>query len=129
VLAGLHGAREAGSPEPGSAAVDVTPTDSVIFYWRPGCGFCASLRRRLRRSGSATQEINIWNDPAGAAFVRSVARGNETVPTVVVGRHALVNPAARDVLDLVRRDAPYLLPDPVPARQRRRLFGRRNQTS
>ena len=33
-------------------------------------------------------EVNIWKDPAAAAFVRSVADGNETVPTVTVaGRH------------------------------------------
>jgi glutaredoxin-like protein len=108
--------------------MEVTPADSVIFYWRPGCGFCASLRRRLRRAGLAMQEVNIWNDRAAAAFVRSVARGNETVPTVVVGRHAFVNPAARDVLDAVRRDVAHLLVDPAPAgRGRRRLFGWRNK--
>jgi mycoredoxin len=30
-------------------------------------------------------EINIWEDPQAAARVRSVANGNETVPTVFVG--------------------------------------------
>jgi len=94
--------------------VDTAPVDSVIFYWRPGCGFCAALRRRLRRAGLAVVEVNIWQDRTAAAVVRSVARGNETVPTVVVGRQALVNPTVGDVLEAVRNEAPHLLPDPTP---------------
>jgi hypothetical protein len=46
----------------------------------------------------ALDERNIWEDPDAAAFVRSVARGNETVPTVVVRGSALVNPPAAEVL-------------------------------
>jgi hypothetical protein len=41
--------------------------------------------------------VNIWEDPEAAAFVRSVARGNETVPTVTVGDVALVNPSVGDL--------------------------------
>jgi glutaredoxin len=88
------------------------PSAPVIFYWRPGCGFCATLRRRLRRAGVATKEVNIWDDRTAAAFVRSVARGNETVPTVVVGRRALVNPTVGDVLEVIRIENPGALPDP-----------------
>lgn len=73
---------------------------AVTVYVRPGCPYCVSLRRRLRRSGVHFDEVDIWQDPEAAAFVRSVAGGNETVPTVVVGDHALVNPAARQVLQL-----------------------------
>jgi glutaredoxin-like protein len=103
---------------------------SVVLYWRPGCAFCASLRWRLRRSGLALEEVNIWHDRAAAAFVRSVAGGTETVPTVVVGRRALVNPAARDVLEEVRRQAPHLLPGPDDKTQRRRrLFQWRTKRS
>jgi glutaredoxin len=87
---------------------------AVIPYWRPGCGYCASLRRRLRRAELAIEEVNIWHDRAGAAFVRSVARGCETVPTVVVGSSALINPTAGAVLDLVRQEAPHLLPERPP---------------
>ncbi len=73
----------------------------VTVYWRPGCGFCRVLRRELDRAGVERTEVNIWEDPAAAALVRSVARGNETVPTVVVGDKAMVNPSARDVLAMV----------------------------
>jgi hypothetical protein len=57
------------------------------------------LRHGLRRSGLATHEVDIWSDPAGAAFVRAHAAGNETVPTVDVGGAVLVNPSARRVVD------------------------------
>ncbi len=73
----------------------------VTFYWRPGCGFCSSLRRRLVAAGVALDERDIWADEEAAAFVRSVARGNETVPTVVVAGQALVNPPAERVLELL----------------------------
>lgn len=52
---------------------------------------------------------NIWDDADAAAFVRSVARGNETVPTVTVGTLALVNPSIGELLDAVRTHAPALL--------------------
>ena len=80
-----------------------TVQGTAIFYWRPRCGFCMSLRAELERSGVALEERNIWEDEESAAFVRSVARGNETVPTVVVADRALVNPSAREVVDLLER--------------------------
>ncbi len=71
---------------------------SVTFYWRPGCGFCTSLHARLDAAGVEMEPHNIWDDPEAAAFVRSVARGNETVPTVVVAGRGLVNPRPAEVL-------------------------------
>jgi len=59
------------------------------------------LRVGLARQGIAYREVNIWEDPEAAAFVRSVARGNETVPTVTVGSVSLVNPSAGEVADLM----------------------------
>lgn len=81
----------------------------VVVYWRPGCPFCWRLRRALRRRRLPTREVNIWTDPDAAAVVRSIAHGNETVPTVVVGDIAMVNPTAREVIDAVRTRAPQLL--------------------
>lgn len=71
---------------------------AIVVYWRRGCGFCASLRRRLRRAGVVTVERDIWADAAAAAFVRRHAGGNETVPTVDVAGAVLVNPTARQVM-------------------------------
>lgn len=76
--------------------------DRVIFFWRPGCGFCSMLRRGLESAGVPLEERNIWDDDDAAAFVRSVARGHETVPTVLVGETPLVNPSPNQVLELLR---------------------------
>ncbi len=83
--------------------------DAVVFFWRRGCGFCSSLRRRLEAAGVPLLEVDIWKDPRGAEAVRAITGGNETVPTVVVGDTAMVNPTARQVLDEVARLAPGLL--------------------
>lgn len=83
----------------------------VTVYWRPGCGFCSSLLRALDRSGLEFRRVDIWQDERGAAFVRSVARGNETVPTVRVDAVALINPSAADVLRAVGEEVPEHLPD------------------
>ena len=79
--------------------------DAPIVYWRPHCGFCMSLRSQLDRAGVAYEARNIWESDEDAAFVRSVARGNETVPTVVVRGKALVNPSATQVVELLERAA------------------------
>lgn len=48
-----------------------------------------------------------------AARVRSVARGNETVPTVFVGEVGLVNPRWGHLLETISGEAPHLLPEGV----------------
>jgi mycoredoxin len=82
----------------------------VTFYTRPGCGISDRLRRALERWGLEMDVVDIWEDPDAAAVVRSVADGNETVPTVLVDGHALVAPSPRDVLRVVNERAPDLLP-------------------
>jgi mycoredoxin len=102
----------------------------VTVYWRPGCGFCGALLRSLERTGVSFDRVDIWQDEDGAAFVRSVAGGNETVPTVRVVDVALVNPSPGDVLREIRDRAPDHLPAgveiPEPGRVARavtRLLG------
>ena len=80
---------------------DLSEPADVTFFWRPGCGFCTRLKRGLLAAGVRLDERNIWDDPEAAAFVRSVARGYETVPTVVVKGTALVNPPAHEVVALL----------------------------
>lgn len=77
------------------------PSTEVVVYSRPGCPFCTMLRTGLKLRGVPFREVNIWQDPEAAAFVRSVARGNETVPTVSIGEVSLVNPSAKEVAALV----------------------------
>lgn len=71
---------------------------TVTVYWRPGCGFCAGLFRMLDHHGVPYDAVDIWRDPDAAAVVRAAARGNETVPTVIVGDFAMVNPNVQQVI-------------------------------
>ncbi|MFF7203264.1 glutaredoxin domain-containing protein [Streptomyces sp. NPDC008141] len=70
------------------SAVDGRP----IVFWRPGCPYCLRMRIRLGRRSRQVHWVNIWRDPAGAAEVRAVNDGNETVPTVFVAGRPHVNP-------------------------------------
>jgi mycoredoxin len=83
----------------------------VVVYTRPGCPFCTSLRAGLRRHDLVFTEVDIWEDAEAAAAVRSIADGNETVPTVVVGDWKAVNPSAGEVLAAVAEHAPHLVPE------------------
>lgn len=80
---------------------------AVTLYWRPGCPYCSSLRRGLRRAKVETDEINIWECPEAAARVRALANGNETVPTVVIRGTHLVNPTAHEVLAVLQGADPF----------------------
>ncbi|MGB3411146.1 MAG: glutaredoxin domain-containing protein [Microthrixaceae bacterium] len=87
-------------------------TESIVVFWRTGCGFCSRLINKLNKLNLPMTMVNIWEDPSAAAVVRSVANGNETVPTVVVGGRsgaALVNPSKSEVLAAVATHAPHLL--------------------
>ena len=103
-----------------SARPDAPHTDltgdacEVVLYTRPGCPYCFTLRAGLRRAGIVPREINIWEDPDAAAVVRSVANGNETVPTVVVGDVHMVNPSARRVRTVAARASGLLSPKRRP---------------
>ncbi|MFF8507734.1 glutaredoxin domain-containing protein [Streptomyces sp. NPDC015492] len=74
-----------------------------IVYWRPGCPFCMRLRMRVGRSARKMHWVNIWRDAAGAAEVRAVNDGNETVPTVVIGGRPYTNPDPAWVRDQLGR--------------------------
>lgn len=86
--------------------MDGTTWPRVEVLWRPGCPYCSRLRRGLRRAGVETVEHDIWADPSAAARVRNATGGDETVPTVVIGRQALVNPSVAQVRAAVRAEFP-----------------------
>ena len=73
-----------------------------VIYWRPGCTYCQRLRVRLGRAGQRAHWVNIWADPAGAAAVREITGGDETVPTVEVDGRSHVNPDPRWLRDRLR---------------------------
>ena len=78
----------------------------ITVFWRPGCAFCSSLLFRLEQTDLVYRTVNIWEDDDARAFVRSVANGSETVPTVVVGERAMVNPSFRALRAAVSATAP-----------------------
>lgn len=87
--------------------------ETIEFYWRPGCGFCMALERSLNKLNIPLDKKNIWDDPAHAETVRTLAGGNETVPTLVIGETALVNPSAKQVLQAMSNEVPHLIPEGV----------------
>ena len=110
VSAHRHAGRRATRIQEGSACLTRTPTGpqalpapALTVYWRPGCPYCAGLRRQLRRHQVPADWRNIWQEPAAAAFVRSAAGGNETVPTVVVGARTSTRPGAAALTAAGRR--------------------------
>jgi mycoredoxin len=86
------------APDPTTSALP-----PITVYWRPGCPFCSRLFRQLSDHGIEHTRVDIWEEPEGAAVVRSIARGNETVPTVMVGSVGLVNPSASEILAAVQQ--------------------------
>jgi len=96
------------APNETSEAVDAP--QQIDLYWRPGCGFCAGLRRGLDKLGIERVEHNIWDEPDKAATVRQHANGNETVPTVVIGDTGFVNPSPKELVAHLAANAPHLLP-------------------
>lgn len=90
-------------PESGLDIEGAAQTEPVLdVYWRPGCGACASLRVALAEARVDARWHDIWADRDSATYVRSVAGGNETVPTVRVGDRVLVAPRPRAVIDELR---------------------------
>jgi mycoredoxin len=74
-------------------------TDGLVVYRRDHCGYCWALERALRRAGVDYDRRDIYEDPDAAAFVRSVNKGNETVPTVVMPNGQVrTNPTPRELL-------------------------------
>jgi glutaredoxin len=81
----------------------------VVIYWRPDCAFCLALLLRLKFTRLRYRKVDIRKDPDARAFVRSVADGNETVPTVEVAGRPMVNPSKRQVIEAVQAHAPHAL--------------------
>lgn len=77
---------------------------TVEVFWRPGCPYCASLRRELAGTGTVATWRNIWEDDEAKEFVRSVNNGNETVPTVRVGDKVATNPSGSQVTAMLKGD-------------------------
>jgi len=68
------------------------------LYSTPWCGYCHRLKGQLTRAGIEFSEVDIEREPAAAAIVEQVNRGNQTVPTLVFADgSALTNPSVAQV--------------------------------
>jgi mycoredoxin len=66
----------------------------VTIYWRDGCPYCTRMRWSVRKQRELITWVNIWEDPAAAAYVRNTNEGgHETVPTVVIDGVPHTNPS------------------------------------
>jgi glutaredoxin-like protein len=83
--------------------------DEVVIYYQPWCVYCINLLTQLRFTRLRYRTVHIGRDREAAAFVRSVADGNETVPTVTVAGHPMVNPSKRQLLAAAAQHAPHTL--------------------
>jgi glutaredoxin-like protein len=110
---------------PGSLVVTAPqslPPRVAEVYWRPGCPYCAALRRGLARRGVPSRWHDIWRDDDARRFVRAVNGGCETVPTVRVGQTTLINPSAARVAALLGPVGGQN--DPLPGRRLPRVLRR-----
>jgi hypothetical protein len=82
--------------------------DGVVIYWRFDCMYCIKLRLSRLFTRLPRTKVNIWRDREAAAFVRSVADGNETVPTATVAGKVMVNPSKSQLIEAVETYAPHL---------------------
>ncbi len=81
-------------------------TAELVMYSTTWCGYCVRLKHFMDREGIAYREVNIEHDDDAAEFVRSVNRGNQTVPTVLFpDGTAVTNPSPAQVRELLRASA------------------------
>ena len=66
------------------------------------------LRRGSKSGALQRSSMTFGLDADAAEVVRSFARGNETVPTVVIGDVGFVNPTASAVEQHLKNHAPHL---------------------
>ena len=84
-------------------------------YWRPGCSSCTALRAALNDAGVDATWHNIREDVDAAAFVRSAANGNETVPTIAYDDKVLVAPQPAGLIGDLQATHPELVSRPYRA--------------
>ncbi len=92
---------------------------AAVVYWRPGCRHCVTLRLRLTRErlGGRVSWVDLWADPEGAAYVRDLNDGDETVPTVILpDGSAVTNPEPSVLVEALRRGSEPRPPRPREAR-------------
>lgn len=76
------------------------PEPVLTVYTTPYCGDCHIVKRYLASRGIAYREVDLLDEPEARRFVRAVAGGHVSVPTVAFpdGR-VLVEPGLGELAD------------------------------
>lgn len=67
----------------------------TVVFWKPGCGYCARLRRELRHD-TRIAWVNVYQDDAADQVLRTVNDGDQLTPTVLVPTSFAADGAAVD---------------------------------
>lgn len=90
-------------PRPGTRAEALSQPDRVAIYFKPADAFSIWLRISLRNWVRRAIWVDILRDPEADAFVRSINRDLDIVPTVIAGADTKRNPEAIWVLRRINR--------------------------
>ena len=72
--------------------------DQIVLYGVTWCPDCLRAKRVFSKNNIEYLDINIDNDPQGAAFVKEVNGGNRSVPTIIFPDGAiLVEPSNKEL--------------------------------
>jgi mycoredoxin len=73
---------------------------SFTMYSTEWCGYCKRLKGTLNRAGITFDEVDIETDPQAEMLVKSLNRGNATVPTLVFSDgSSMTNPSPSQVTE------------------------------
>lgn len=65
------------------------PHHDIHVYTTPHCGDCVAVKRALQQYGLAFTEVDITQSQEATRFVENVNDGKRSVPTVMIGEHAI----------------------------------------
>lgn len=90
-------------PRSQTRAQALTQPDRVTIYFKPADAFSIWLRISLRNWVRRAVWVDILRDPEADAFVRSINRDLDIVPTVIAADETKRNPEAMWVLRRINR--------------------------
>jgi mycoredoxin len=84
-------------------ATNETAKPRVLMYTTSWCGDCRMAKRYFQQAGVEYDEIDIEDVPEAAEQVMKWARGNRTVPTMLIGDTVVVDWDRKAVADALAK--------------------------
>ena len=82
----------------------VADPPAVTVYTTSWCASCFMAKRYLQQEGVPYQEIDIERVPGAAGEVMRLARGYQTVPTLIIGESVVVDWDQRAVTSALTKE-------------------------